>query len=193
MKTKTWVVLTLVFCIAAMANATDLPKMNVEQVEENTAVVAYTASTEAPLLVSITNANGEILYYKETEHCKEFKKELDLTKLGDGNFCVCINYGNQSVSRKICVKDKKVVVDETTRCFEPYFCVKEKRLNVSFLNQSLKPVYLNVYRNGRHVKGMNLGRDLTIHQALDFSKLTRGTYEVVLTDNIKDHKFKAQL
>ncbi|WP_321368962.1 hypothetical protein [uncultured Draconibacterium sp.] len=193
MKTKVWVVFTLAILFAVAASATDLPKMNVVQVEESTALVAYESVTTAPLEVTLTNCNGEILYHKQTERCKEFKKMLDLSELGDGEFCVCINYGNQSVSRKICVKDKTITVDEATRCYEPFFCMQNDRLNVSFLNSSLKPVFLNVYKDGEHVYGYNLGKGLSIQKGFDLSHLKHGTYDVVLTDDIKDHTYKAEL
>lgn len=193
MKTKNWVVFTLAILFAVAASATDLPKMNVVQVEENTALVAYKSVTTAPLEVTLTNGNGRILYHKQTERCKEFKKILDLSELGDGEFCVCVNYGNQSVSRKISVKDESITVDEATRCYEPYFCMKNERLNVSFLNTSLKPVFVNIYKNGKQIYDYKLGKDLSIQKCFNLSHLKPGTYDVVLTDDVKDHTYKAEL
>ncbi|MDX8338190.1 hypothetical protein SLH46_03275 [Draconibacterium sp. IB214405] len=193
MKTKAWVVFTLVLLFAVAANATDLPKMNVVKVEDNTALVAYKSDYNVPLQVTLSNSNGEILYHKQTERCKEFKQMLNLSELGEGEFCVCINYGNESISRKITVKDNNISVEDATRCFEPYFCMKNEHLNVSFLNTSKKPVFLNVYKDGEHVYGYNLGRGLDIQKGFDLSHLEHGTYEVVLTDKVKDHKYIAKL
>ncbi len=193
MKTRTWVVFTLALLFAVAANATDLPKMNVVQVEDKAALVAYASNYNAPLQVTLSNSSGEILYHKQTEKCKEFKQLLDLSELGDGEFCVCINYGTQSVSRKITVKDNSISVEEATHCFEPYFCMEDEHLNVSFMNTSKKPVFINFYKDGEHVYGYNLGRSLEIQKGFDLSHLEHGTYEVILTDKVKDHKYIAKL
>ncbi len=193
MKTKAWVVFTLAILFAVAASATDLPKMNVVQVEEGTAMVAYQSVSSTPLELTLTNADGEILYHKQTLRCKEYKEMLDLKELGNGEFCISINYGNQSVSRKIWVKDKCILVQDATHCFEPYFCIKNEHLNVSFLNTSLKPVFINIYEDGELVFGYNLGKELSIQRGFDLSRLDHGTYEVVLTDDVKEHKFVANL
>ena len=193
MKTKVWAVIVLAFFVAGAACATELPKMNVIQVKENTAMLAYSFSQEAPLQVSLTNSDGELLYHNETEHQTEFKKMLDFSELGDGLYCVSINYGNQSINRVVNVKDKKITVSSPSFCYEPYFKVNGKKVNVSFLNTWNKPVYINIYQNGEYVDGSNLGRDVSIQTRLDFSHLQRGTYEVVLTDYVKDHRFTLKL
>lgn len=193
MKTKFWTVIVLAFFVAGAASATELPKMEFVQVKENKAMLAYSFSHEAPLQVSLTNFGGEVLYHKETEHQTEFRKMFDFSGLGDGLYCVSINYGNQSINRVVKVEDKKISVSSATFCYEPYFRVKGKMVNVSFLNTRNKPVYVNIYQNGEHIDGSNLGRDVSIQTRLDFSHLKRGTYEVVLIDCVKDHRYTLRL
>ncbi|WP_319499931.1 hypothetical protein [uncultured Draconibacterium sp.] len=193
MKTKVWAVIVLAFFVAGAASATELPKMNVIQVEENTAMLAYSFSHEAPLQVSLTNFDGEIMYYKETEHQTAFKKMFDFSELGDGLYCVSINYGNQSINRVLKVEDKKITVSNASFCYEPYYKVKGKMVNLSFLNTRNKPVYVSIYQDGKYIDGSNLGRDVSIQTRLDFSHLKRGTYQVVLTDCVKDHRYTLKL
>ena len=193
MKTKVWAVIVLAFLVAGAASATELPKMNVVQVKENTAMLAYSFSHEAPLQVSLTSFDGELLYHKETEHQTEFKKMFDFSELGDGLYCISVNYGNQSINRVVKVEDKQIIVSSASFCYEPYYKVNGKMVNLSFLNTRNKPVYVNIYQNGEHIDGSNLGRDLTIQTRLDFSHLKRGTYEVVLTDCVKDHRYTLKL
>ena len=64
---------------------------------------------------------------------------------------------------------------------------------MSFFNCPCEPVYVNIYRNGEHVQGINLGKGLTVQKCLDLSKLRKGEYEVVLSDKFKEHKYIAQL
>lgn len=193
MKTKVWTLIVMAFFVATAAMATELPKMNVIQVEENKAMLAYSFANKAPLEVTLTNVDGEILYHKQTEHKAEFKTLFNFEELGEGDFCVSVNYGNQSMNRIVCVRDNKILVSDATHCYEPYFRVDDKKVNVSFLNTSNKPVYVNIYQDGEHIDGSNLGREMSIQTTLDFGDLKRGTYEVVLTDNIKDHKFTVNL
>nr|WP_319510792.1 hypothetical protein [uncultured Draconibacterium sp.] len=193
MKTKVWAFIVLAFFVAGAAMATELPKMNVIQVKENTAMLAYSFANEAPLEVTLTNTDGEILYHKQTEHKAEFKTMFDFSELGDGDFCVSVNYGNQSMNRMVSVKDEKIVVSDATHCYEPFFRVNDKKVNVSFLNTSHKPVFINVYHDGEHIDGTNLGREMSIQTMLDFGDLKRGTYDIVLTDSVKDHKFTVKL
>lgn len=194
MKTKTWVLTALAFFIVAIGNATDIPKMNVIQVDEGKALVAYESAVESPLEITLTNCNGEVVYYKRTSKpCSEYKEIFDLTELGKGNYCVCVNYGGQSISRNLCLKNKQITVGKAKQLFEPYFRVCDKNLKVSFINAAQKKVYLSIYKDGEYVNGIDLGNNLAIQRCLDLSKLQGGEYEVVLIDKMKAHKFTAQL
>ena len=193
MKTKIWTVIVLAFFVAGAASATDLPKMSVVQVKENTAMLAYTSAKEAPLQVTLTNADGEVLYHNQTKRQTAFKKMFDFSELGDGLYCLSVNYGNESINRIMSVKDEKITVSSASHCYEPYFRVNDKKVNVSFLNTWQKPVFINVYQNGERIKGANLGRDISIHTMLDFGQLKKGTYEIVLTDYVKHHSFTVAL
>jgi hypothetical protein len=194
MKTKIWVTTTLAFFIAAIGYATDFPQMNVITVEAEKALVAYKSSEATPLEITLTNCNGEILYFKRTQkRYNEYKKVFDFSELGSGNYCVCVNFGNRSISRNLTVDKKDITVGAPQRLYEPYFCMNDKKLNVSFFNCPQKPVYVNIYQNGQHIQGINLGKDLTIQKRLDLSNLKKGEYEVVLSDLFKDHKYIAQL
>ena len=75
------------------------------------------------------------------------------------------------------------------RCYEPFFTFDNDNLNVSFLNAPQKNVYFNVYKNNVHIDGATLGNDLVIHKKIDLSNLEEGKYQVILTDEFKDHVF----
>lgn len=194
MKTKIWVTTTLAFFIVVIGYATDFPKMNVIPVEAEKALVAYESSEATPLEITLTNCNGEILYFKRTQKRQnEYKKVFDFSELGAGNYCISINFGNRSISRNISVDKKDISVGAPQRLYEPYFCMENKKLNVSFFNCPQKPVYVNIYKNGKHIEGINLGKDLAIQKRLDLSRLKTGEYEIVLSDFFKEHKYIAQL
>jgi len=194
MKTKHWVFTALAFFVVAIGYASDFPQMNVVPVEAEKALIAFDSSEPSPLEITVTNHDGEILYYKKTtKRYSAYKKVFDFSALGVGNYCVCVNFGNKSITRKVDVTNDKIDVGPPQRLFEPYFCLKDKKLNVSLFNCPQKQVYVNVYKSGEHVTSLKLGKDLTIQKRLDLSKLGKGEYEIVLTDYFKDHVYIAQL
>lgn len=194
MKTKNWVLAALACLIVAIGSASDLPKVNVVPIAAEKALVAFETPSAAPLEITLTASSGEILYFKKsTKHLAEYKKVFDFSELGKGVYCMCINYGNRSVSRTINVAKDEIKVGEMQRLYEPYFVLNDKKLNVSFLNCPCKPVFLNIYCEGKHLQGINLGKGLAVQKCIDLSLLQKGEYEVVLTDCFKNHKFIAQL
>ena len=194
MKTKLWVLTALAVFIVAIGFATETPKMNVIPVEAQKALVAFESLSSSPLEIILTNKNGETLYRMKTKNAqKELKKVIDFSELGYGDFNVCMNYGVQSVSRKLCVSEDGIKVGCPERLYEPYFCMKNGKLNVSFLNITNKKVKLYVYKNGELVSSVKLGKDIAIQKRLDLSKLENGEYKVVLTDWFKDHQFSFQI
>lgn len=194
MKTRTWGVTALAFFIVAIGYATDFPKMNIVPVEAEKALVAYKSTEATPLEITLTNFDGEILYFKRTQkRYNEYNKVFDFSEHGTGKYCICINFGNCSISRNISVHKNNIDVGAPQRLYEPYFCLKNKKLNVSFFNCPQKPVYINIYRNGEHIKGINLGKNLTIQKCLDLSRLKKGVYEVVLSDFVKERTYIAHL
>jgi len=194
MKTSKWVLTALAVLIVAIGSATDFPKMNVVPVSGEKALVAFNSDEASPLEITLTASDGEIVYYKKTkERYSDFKKIFDFSELGEGEYCVCVNFGNRSINRKVNVQKDGIKVSEPQRLYEPYFCMKDKKLNVSFFNCPCEPVYVNIYCKGKHVQGINLGKALTVQKCLDLSKLRKGEYEIVLSDKFKDHKYIAQL
>lgn len=194
MKTKTWVLTALAILVVATGFATDFPKMNVVQFDGDKALVAYNANEATPLEITLSNKKGDILYFKRTkERHSEYKKVFNFSQLGDGEYTVCMNFGNRSVSRAIKVKGDDITVGATQRLYEPCFKLEDGKLDISMYNGPQKRVYVNIYRNGKHVEGINLGHDLAIQKRLDLTQLKAGKYEVVVTDFYKDHKYIAQL
>jgi hypothetical protein len=194
MKTKRWVLTALAFFIAAIGFAIDLPNMNVIPLDEENALVAFESENPSTLEITLTDQNGDVVFYKKTDRrLSEYKEIFNLSQLGSGDYCFCVNYENRSISREVQLNKNKIKVGPPQRLYEPYFSLEDNKLSISFLNCCQKQVYLNFYQSGKHVTGLKLGKDLTIQKRLDLSKLNKGKYEVVLTDHFKDHRFKVQI
>lgn len=194
MKTKFWTLTVLAFLIVAVGYATEIPQMNVVKSEKQKALVAYKANFNSTLEVTLTNNEGEILYFKRTQNPQsEYRKVFDFSELGNGKYNVSINYGNQSINRELTIKKNKMEIGTAKRMYEPFLTTKDGKLNLSHLNVPMKNVYLNIYNKGEHVSGANLGKQMTIQKCIDVSALQKGEYEVVVTDHFNDHRFFVQL
>lgn len=185
-----WVLTTLAFFIAAIVFASDFPKMSIIPVMEGKVLVDFESSASTSVEITITNQGGEILYYDRTKTREnDYRKIFNFSEFGEGTFCVSMNYGNRSINRDVQVSKKEIIVGSSKRLYEPYFNLVERKLNISFFNVAQKNVFVNIYKNGEHISGLNLGKEMTIQKCLNLSKLNTGEYTVVLTDVFKEHKF----
>ncbi len=194
MKTKCWTFTVLAILIAAIGYATEIPKLNIVKTDEQKALIAYKADFENTLEIKVCDNSGDILYFKRTKNPQsEFSKIFDFSELGNGNYRVSVNYGNQSVNRDLTISNKEMKISETERMYEPFWVLKDGNLNVSHLNVPMKNVYLNIYKKGEHVSGVNLGKQMSIQKCIDMSKLPKGDYEISLSDHFNEHWFFVQL
>ncbi len=194
MKSKTWILTIMAFLIAAIGYATEFPKLNVVSLEEDKALIAFSANTANILEISLTNSVGDLVFFKRTTRRQaEFKKVFDFSHMDDGKYCISVNYGNRSVGRSLNVNSDKISVGPPLQLFEPYFKLCGNKLNISFLNCPQKQVYVSVFRNGRRVDRIRMGNNLAIQKCLDLSELEKGEYEIVLTEFFNDHSFMVQL
>ncbi len=190
MKRTKWIITTLAFFIVAVGFATETPKMNIIPVENEKALIAFNSGKPTLIELTIKNDDGDILYFKRSEkRVSEYQEIFDFLELGNGDYNVCLNYGNRSINRDLHVLKKEIIVGAAVQMYEPYFTFKNERLNVSFLNISQKNVFLNIYKDGEHLSKSRLGKDMTIQKCFDLSKLDKGDYKVVITDWFKDHSF----
>ena len=192
MKTRfTLLTMLVVFAVAAVyAGATDLPKMNISQNGDEAALLAFNSNVPKTFEVTVTDENNSIvLFHKTAKKKTNYSENIDFSALGDGTYCICINYGNQSLNNKVTVSGNNISTETVQHLYEPYMKLDDENLNVSFLNTAQKRVYLNIYKNDEHLNGYNLGKKLEIQKSFDISNLTSGEYRIVVSDDFKDHIF----
>lgn len=190
MKTLNMGLTTLALFIAAISYATDLPKMNVVANDANKIAVSFESPTASPVELMISDKDGVILYTWKSEMPESnLKKYYNLEELVNGTFNICVNYGGKSINREVCIKNKNITVGPSVQLNEPFFDYKNNRLNVSYLNINQKNVFLNIYKDGEHYDGFNLGKDMVIQKSFDFSTAKKGQYEVVLSDYYNEHHY----
>ena len=133
---------------------------------------------------------GEILYHwRSKTPLEKIKKVFNLSELDCGNYILCINYGDYSVYKELKVKNDEIQVGPVIQLYKPYFCYEENVLKLSFLNTAQRDVYLNIYQKNECINHYKLGRNLTVQKIFDFSKLTCGEYDLVLSDFFTEHHF----
>ena len=190
MKAKNLVLTTLALFIVAIGFATETPKMSVVNSEADKILVAFESATACPVEITITDDENVIMYYWKSESPEnEIKQLLKLSELGNGTFNVSLNYGGNSVNRELSINRKGIKVGPPVELTEPFFCFKNDKLNVSFLNVANKNVFLTVYKNGEYYNGLTLGKDIDIQKCIDFSMAEKGKYEIVLADYFKEHYY----
>ena len=190
MKTKIWVLTTLAIFIAAIGFATETPKMNIVANENDKILVSFESATACPVEMTITDEDGVIIHYWKSESLQSnFNQMLNLSELERGTYNVVLNYGGTSINRELSITRNEIKVGPPVKLLEPYFCFKNDKLKVSFLNVANKNVYLNVYKDGEHYNGFTLGKEFDIQKCIDFSMAEKGNYEIVLTDYFKEHHY----
>lgn len=190
MKTKILFFAFVVLLISATAYATETPKTEILSVQDNKILVSY--QTEKPSLfeITITDNNGVVLHEWKPENPQTcIKKLFNLKELEDGTYQLSVKLGIKSLNLTFNIDGKKIAMGPLCEHFEPYFNFKNDKLYVSFLNQSTKHVYLNIYKNGEHYTGFDLGKKFDVQKCFDFSIAKKGNYEIVLTDNVCSHNF----
>ncbi|WP_297091294.1 hypothetical protein [uncultured Draconibacterium sp.] len=190
MKTKISVIITISILVltAAFAVGSELPKMNISQIGEEAALLNFESKTPCNFEVTITDENDDIVFFhKSKRQNTSYSEKFFFPGLQDGTYRVCFNYGNQSLNNKIIVANNNITTEEATHLYEPFMKLDENRLKVSFLNTTQKHVFLNIYHEGEHIYGYNLGKNLAIHRSYNLSTLRKGEYRVILSEDSGEH------
>jgi hypothetical protein len=194
MKTRNWLFTALVLFVAATINATNLPKMSVELLDNERLEVDFESVAPCPVEVTISKGNGEVVYFVQSKkpNC-EFNEVFDLSDIEKGTYKISLNYGNQSVNRELRVGNKNVTIGPVRWYYEPYYKLENGKLDVSFLNVAGKNVFLKVYKNGEIVSSVKLGKEMNIQKRMDFTKLEKGIYNLVLTEELETHYYGLEI
>ena len=190
MKANCWALTVLAVFVVATSVATEFPKMNIEKTSEKKVLLTYEASSAFPLEISICSEEGKMLYYWKTNSPKnQISQLLNLQKYNCGTYNICLNYGGRSINRKLQLTENRIIIGPAQHYFEPFFEFENEQLKVSFLNMAQKNVYVNIFKEGECIAAVRLGNNMDIQKSLNFSKLEKGDYKVVLSDHFKDHNY----
>lgn len=190
MKTIQVIFTMAVILLATAGFAAEKPQMYVNAAGEKKILVSVESEKALPFEIEITSDKGDLLYNWKLETPVESAQQIfDLSKMGQGEYCVTVNYGGNSVKRDVRIARKTIEVGKQVYMYEPFFAFKNDILKVSYLNLANNNVYLKVYKEGEYYAGVNLGKGTDIQKAIDFATAGKGEYNIVLSDRQNEHYF----
>ena len=194
---KTILKVTFLFALVAFANtlfATGNLKVNILPVNAEKALVAVSTLTDSNFNITIADENGHIIYYKENSNTGEnYRKVFNFSDLEDGTYQLTVVSDNLTAERQFKKSPGLIKVGEEKITLEPFFGYEAGILRCSFLNFNKEDITLYFYKNDEQIYCRNVGRDFSIQQALDLSKLDKGDYKAVLYAGAKQFHYPIQI
>jgi len=86
-----------------------------------------------------------------------------------------------------------IKVGEEKTTLEPFFGYEDGILRCSYLNFTKEDMTLYFFKNNEPIYSKEIGRDFNVQQALNLSKLGKGTYEAVLTAGGKQFTYPIEI
>ena len=198
MKTLKAIFATLiaVFTVSAVSASGGL-NVNVSDSETNAdvTVVDISTATMSTFEIEIMDIYGDNIYSMETEAPRNsLTKKYDFSAMENGEYWYSVKIDNEKILKKIKIEDGNAEVLNVRKTVEPHFKMDEKTLKISFLNPQLEKVKLYVYdENNNLLMESNLGTDFSIHQAVSFSDLKYGDYDVVIANDLDVYEYNVSL
>ena len=191
MKTRNLFFAFVTLLVTATGYATETPKTEILSAQDDKILVNYETDKAVLLELTITDNDGVILHeWKSETPQTAVKKIFSLKELEDGTYQFSLKSGSKSLNSVLSIDGETIDIGPLVEMYEPYFAFKNDKLYVSFLNQSMKNVYLKVYKDGEQYNGFNFGKNFDVQKCIDFSMATSGTYDIVLSESHRAYNFR---
>ena len=181
---KTIRTITMMLALTVIANialATGNLRVNILPLTADRAVVAISNNAEAQFQISIEDAQGGVVYFKETEgNMADYRKVYDFSKLETGDYKLVVSIDDVKGEREFSINRGAISVGKEKTLAAPFFSYKEDILRVAFLNHEGEKTSLYIYTDGELVYSKALENTFSVNEGLDLSKLSAGNYQVVL-------------
>lgn len=190
-----FIVAVLVF-ISGTVMATGNLKVNVIPGEKNETVVRISNINQSHYEIELENEYGDIVFYKETNSPSTTYSQLyDFSMLDDGKYNFTVKVDNEKEVNTLKIKNGKIEVLNQRKEVEPFFLMKDNRLELSYLNFGKENIKLVVYDGRTHelLYEKKLNSDFAINYGLDFSKLKSGKYDAVLASGSNFYEYEVTI
>lgn len=192
MKTmKTLLASVIAGLIGTSAMASGNLKVNMTTGSKDLAEIEITNVKLSTFEIDVKDQNGEIIFYKETKApATNYKRNYDFSRLEDGTYFFTVKIDNEVKETKFNIERGRVNVLETKKMVDPVFVMNNKQLKMSYLNFAQENTKVFVYDRFRTtLYEKDLKSDFVTQHGIDFSKLPRGSYEVVLASGNAVHSY----
>jgi len=194
---KTMLKVTFLFALVAFAStlfASGNLKVNILPVDSEKALIAISTLSDSNFNITITDNNDHIVYYREnTNPGENYRKVYNFSDLEDGTYKLTVVSNDLTSERQFDKSHGLIKVGEEKTTLEPFFGYEDGILRCSYLNFTKEDMTLYFFKNNEPIYSKKIGRDFNIQQALNLSKLGRGTYEAVLTAGGKQFSYPIQI
>jgi hypothetical protein len=188
--TKIVVVLVLVAVLVVKTTASEAPKLKLVPHSGEKAIVVVDNSTDSYAELTIEDAKGDVLYYRDgriTE--KMYSKIFDFKNLTDGDYKIIVKNKAGKKELNFFVSNNKVIVEPEKMAVMPYFFVENDVIKISYLNESMNRVALTLTSQNGEIYKKWLGNDFSIHRAFNISSLNKGEYAATISDGSNTFSF----
>ena len=192
MKTINFFVTALLLFTVSLVSAVEKPKAIVQPINKNQFLLAIETDYASTMEVTISDSNGEIMYYKSTNKpVTSVKKIFDLKNLKNGNYSLELKSKNFISRRDLKLDQNKIQVGAsvTTQIVHPYFGLVGDQLVLTHLNFEKEEYQLLIYNETDEIYKTKLDQVSPINAGYDMSKLKSGDYEVVLYSDNKIYSY----
>lgn len=194
---KTILKLTGVFALVAVVNvvfASGNITLNMIPLKNEKAAVAISTLSNNNFNVTISDDKGQIFYFQENaDQGDVFQKIYNFENLEDGTYNLTVLSDGVTTERQFQKQRGRILVGDEKTTLEPFFGFEGDLLRCSYLNFNNDKVTLHFYGESGELVSKQFGKEFSIQQALDLSKLEKGNYEAVLSAGDKQFTYNIEV
>lgn len=194
---KTILKLTGVLALVAVVNvvfASGNITLNMIPLKNEKAAVAISTLSNSNFNVTITDDKGQVFYYQEnTDQADIFQKVYNFENLEDGIYKLTVLSEGVTTERQFQKQHGRILVGDEKTTMKPFFGYEGDLLRCSYLNFDNDKVTLNFYGANGELLSKQFGKEFSIQQALNLSKLDKGSYDAVLTAGDKQFTYNIEV
>jgi hypothetical protein len=194
---KTILKVMMMFAFVAFANtlfATGNLKVNILPLSSEKALVAISSFTSSNLKISVADQMGRIVYYKETtDPSNSYRKVYNFSDLEKGTYNLTVVSEGLTTERSFQIGENEIQVGAEKTTIKPFFGYEDGILKCTYLNFPEDNLTLNFYANDQLVYSKKIGRNFNVVEALNLSKLDKGSYVAVLATGDKEFAYNINI
>ena len=187
---KITVAVVFVAILVFKATAAETPNLKMVPFASERALISLSNTSNTNSELTIEDASGDVLYYKESNISDEvYSKKFDFKNLPDGDYKITAKNNSNEKILYFTVRDNKISVKNDAALNEPFVEIRDNVLKVSLLNNTLNNINFIVSNEDGEVYRKSLGSNFNINAGFSLAKLESGNYAINITDGDKTYSY----